>query len=175
MNQLALQDSIPWVLYTGATAHMSSSDGILLSSLPHFDSFITVGNSITIPISCHGTSTLSAVDTTFHLNNVLIAPALLRNLLSFHQFTRDNSCSIEFDTFGFSLKDQHMGRVILHSNSSGDLYTISPSPPHSCSLTTSSTLWHHCLGHPDPSTLATLNSLLVISCNKQSRSLCLAF
>jgi hypothetical protein len=109
MNQLALQDSIPWVLDTGATAHMSSSDGILLSHLPHFDSFITIGNGSTIPISCHGTSTLSAIDTTFHLNNVLIAPALVRNLLSVPQFTRDNSCSIEFDAFGFSVKDNIRG------------------------------------------------------------------
>jgi hypothetical protein len=97
MNQLALQDSNPWVLDTGATAHMSSSDGILLSRLPHSDSFITVGNGSTIPISCRGTSTLSAADTTFHLNNVLITPAFIRNLLSVRQFTCDNSCSIEFD------------------------------------------------------------------------------
>jgi hypothetical protein len=76
---------------------MSSSNGILLSCLPHFDSFITVGNGSTILVSYHGTSTLSTANTTFHLNNVLIAPALVRNLLSVRQFTCDNSCSIEFD------------------------------------------------------------------------------
>ena len=85
---------------------MSSSDGILLSRLPHSDSFITVGNGSTIPISYHSTSTLSEADTIFHLNNILIAPVLVRNLLSVRQFTRDNSCSIEFDALGFSVKDQ---------------------------------------------------------------------
>jgi hypothetical protein len=84
---------------------MSPSDGILLSRLSHSDSFITVGNGSNIPISCHGTSTLSAANTTFQLNNVLVAPALVRNLLSVYQFTRDNSCSIEFDALGFSIKD----------------------------------------------------------------------
>ena len=84
---------------------MSSSDGILLFRLPHSDSFITFANGSNIPISCHGTSTLLAADTTFDLNNVLIAPSLVRNLLPVHQFTRDNSCSIEFDALGFSIKD----------------------------------------------------------------------
>jgi len=84
---------------------MSPSDGILLSRLPHSDFFITVGNGSNIPISYRGTSTLSATNTTFHLNNVLVAPALVRNLLFVRQFTRDNSCSIEFDALGFSVKD----------------------------------------------------------------------
>jgi hypothetical protein len=56
-----------------------------------------------IPISCHGTSTLSATNTTFHLINVLVAPTLVRNLLSIHQFNHDNSFSIEFDALGFSV------------------------------------------------------------------------
>lgn len=111
---------------------------------------------------------MSAANTTFHLNNVLDAPALVRNLLSVRQFTHDNSCSIEFDTLGFSVKDLQMGRVILRCNSGEDLYTITPTPP-TCSLATSATLWHHRLGHPGPSTLATLQN---ISCNKQPQSLC---
>ena len=145
---------------------MSPSDGILLSRLPHSDSFITVGNGSNIPISCRGTSTLSVANTTFHLNNVLVALALVRNLLSIRQFTRDNSCSIEFDALGFSVKDLQMGRVILRCNSGRDLYTITPMPPPTCSLTTSATLLHHHLGHPGPSALATLQNMSVILCNK---------
>jgi hypothetical protein len=34
LNQMSLQGSSPWVLDTGATSHMSSSAGILLSCLP---------------------------------------------------------------------------------------------------------------------------------------------
>ena len=116
---------------------MSPSDGILLSRLPRSDSFITVGNGSNIPTSCRGTSTLSAANTTFHLNNVLVAPTLVRNLLSVRQFTRDNLCSIEFDALVFFVKDLQMGRVILRCNSGGDLYTITPMPPPTCSLATS--------------------------------------
>ena len=151
---------------------MSSSDGILLSRLPHSDCFNTVGNSSTIPIYCRGTSTLSVANTTFHLNNILVAPALVQNLLSVRQFTRDNSCCIEFDALGFSDKDLQAGRLILCCNSGGDLHTISPAPHPICSLATLSMLWHHRLGHPCPSTLATLQSICppspVISC----RGLC---
>jgi hypothetical protein len=166
LNQMSLQGSASWVLDTGATSHTSSSDGILQSRLPPPASGITVGNSCTIPITCRGNSTLSTPTSTFRLTDVLIAPTLVRNLLSVRQFTHDNNCFIEFDAFGFSIKDHQTGRVILRCNSDSDLYTF-PSPSvHHCSLAVTATLWHHRLGHPGSSSLATLQSMSVISCNK---------
>ncbi|WVZ90303.1 LOW QUALITY PROTEIN: hypothetical protein U9M48_036613, partial [Paspalum notatum var. saurae] len=41
LNQLSFQNPGPWVLDSGATSHMSSSDGILHSRLPPSHSFIT--------------------------------------------------------------------------------------------------------------------------------------
>jgi hypothetical protein len=111
----------------------------------------------------------------FSLNNVLVAPALVRNLLSVGQFTRFNNCSIEFDAFGFSIKDPSLGRVLLRCNSSGDLNTVSLaslSPIASCSLAVSIALWHHRLGHLTPSGVAHLQNLSAITCNKATRSLC---
>lgn len=112
---------------------------------------------------------------TFHLNNVLVAPDLVRNLLSVRQFTRDYHCSIKFDALGFSVKDPWTGRVILRCNSSGDLYTISPASPStvaSCSLAVMPTLWHHRLGHPSDSVVTSRRNMSVISCNKAALSLC---
>ena len=105
LNQMAEQRNSPWVLDTGATSHMSSNDGILLSRLPSPPSSITVGNGQSIPIFGRGTSLLQIADRPFHLDNVLVAPQLTRNLLSVRQLTRDNNCSVEFDAFGFSIKD----------------------------------------------------------------------
>jgi hypothetical protein len=147
LNQMSLQGSSPWVLDTGATSHMSSSAGILLSRLPPPSFGITVGNGTTIPITCRGTSTLSSPTSTYRLNNVLVAPALVRNLLYVRQFTRDNSCSIEFDACGFSVKDKQTGHVTLRCNSGGDLYTYPSTTAPSCSLATTSSLWHHRRGH----------------------------
>uniref|UniRef100_UPI0024DE3BB1 GAG-pre-integrase domain-containing protein n=1 Tax=Klebsiella pneumoniae TaxID=573 RepID=UPI0024DE3BB1 len=79
------------------------------------------------------------------------------------QFTRDNPVSIEFDAFGFSVKDIRTRRVILHCNSSGDLYTVPAAapatyPPPHAALATSSTLWHHRLGHPSSAAITTLRN-----------------
>jgi hypothetical protein len=73
--------------------------------LPSPPCSITVGNGQSIPSSGCGTSLLPIADRYFHLNNVLVAPQLARNLLSVRQLTRDNNCSIEFDASGFSVKD----------------------------------------------------------------------
>ena len=116
----------------GPSSHMSSSDGILLSRHPFSHSSISVGNGQTIPISCRGESILHTPESNFPLNNVLVVPSLLHNLLSVRQFTRDNNCSIEFDALGFSVKDILTRRVMLRCNSAGDLYTIpaASAPPH---------------------------------------------
>jgi transposase InsO family protein len=163
---------------SGASSHMTSDDGILLSRhLPSHPS-ITVGNGASLPVTHHGLSALRADSSTFPLNNVLVVPSLIHNLLSDRQFTCDNSCSIEFDAFGFSVKDIRTRRVILRCNSSGDLYTISVAAstnhvaPHGA-LVTSSTLWHHRLGHPNSAAITTLRNNSHISCNKiASNSLC---
>jgi hypothetical protein len=39
------------------------------------------------------------------LNNVLVSPHLIKNLISVHQFTIDNNCSVDFDPSGCSVKD----------------------------------------------------------------------
>jgi hypothetical protein len=89
---------------SGASSHMTSDDGILLSRhLPSHPS-TTVGNGVSLPVTHRGSSALRTDSSTFHLNNVLVVPSLIHNLLSVHQFARDNSCSIEFDAFGFLLR-----------------------------------------------------------------------
>jgi hypothetical protein len=60
----------------------------------------------------------------FYLNNVLVIPDIMKNLLSVRQFNIDNLCSIEFDPFGFSVKDLATRNVITRCNSSRLLYTI---------------------------------------------------
>jgi hypothetical protein len=88
------------------------------------------------------------------------------------QFTRDNHCSIEFDAFGFSIKDIPTGRVILRYNSDRDLYTSPQSTPSSSALlAASSTLWQQRLGHPSPAAVVRLNKNNLISCNKTGPSL----
>jgi len=153
---------------------MHSSEGILLSRAPLLHSSIVVGNGTHIPVTSRGQSTLHTPASKFTLNNVLVVPAIVRNLLSVRQFTRDNSCSIEFDALGFSVKDLRTRRVILRCNSDGDLYTITAAVPTTAHalLAASTSLWHQRLGHPSPAIVASLRQNKHITCTKTDRSLC---
>ena len=92
------------------------------------------------------------------LPNVLVAPQMVHNLLSIRQFTADNSCSIEFDSSGLTVKDSASRRPLLRCDSPGPLYTLrlpaSAVPPSTSSWSAafavmpSSTTWHRQLGHP---------------------------
>lgn len=166
----------PWVLNTSATTHLSSLDGILFSHLPHPDSFIIVGNGNNIPISCScgGTSTLLALYTTILLGNVLVASTLVCYFL-FASSLVIVIVPSSLTLLTFSVKDQQTKCTILCCNSSGDLYIITSSPPYNCSLATSSTLWHHRLGHPGASAIAMLRNMSFISYHKVPRSLCPAY
>jgi hypothetical protein len=173
IQQMALQGDA-WVMDTDASTHMHSSDGILLSHLPAAHSSITVGNGARIPVTSRGSSILKTDMSNFILNNILVAPSLVHNLLSVRQFTRDNSCSIEFDASGFSVKEPRTGRVILRCDSTSDLYTIPSAAPALAQalLATSAFLWHRPLGHPGPAIIASLRRNNLISCNKPDHSLC---
>ena len=61
LQQMALEGNA-WVMDTGASTHMHSSEGILLSRLPAASSSITVGNGAHIPVTSRGSSVL-ATDT----------------------------------------------------------------------------------------------------------------
>lgn len=91
---------------SGATSHMASDDGILSTSHTSHPFRVIVGDGSSMPISRSDNTLLSTPSCSpFLLNNVLIVPSLVRNLLSVRKFTRGNSCSIEFYSSGFSVKD----------------------------------------------------------------------
>nr|GEV94501.1 hypothetical protein [Tanacetum cinerariifolium] len=81
---------------------------------------VSVGDSYTIPITNSEHSVLPMPHRLLHLNNVLITPNIVKNL----NFVRDNNCTIEFDTFGFSIKDFMPRRILLWCDSTGDLYRV---------------------------------------------------
>ena len=98
------------------------------------------------------------------LNNVLVVPSIVRNLLSIRQFTRNNSCSIELDAVGFSVKDLRTRCVILRCNSDGDLYTITAAAPATAHalLAASTSLWHQRLLLPSLLRFARISTSLVL-------------
>ena len=65
-------------------------------------SSIVVSNGSLLPITATGTIVISP---SLNLNNVLVSPQLIKNLISVRQFTLNNNCSVEFDLTGCSVKD----------------------------------------------------------------------
>jgi hypothetical protein len=121
-----------WVVDSGASYHTTPTAGMLSRYHPPHSShpnLIVVGNGSTHPITSVGASILPGP---FHLNDVLAAPHITHNLLSVRE-PIDNSCSIEFDPSGFSVKDLAT-RTPLVAVTAPDLSTRSalrpPARPH---------------------------------------------
>jgi hypothetical protein len=157
---------------------MSSDDGTLSStcalSTPHY---VTVDNDASMPITISGRTFLHMPSGYSILNDVLHVPKLVRNLLSVHKFTRDNFCSIEFDPFGFSVKDLRTKTMIFCCNSFGDLYTMPPPTKANkvfafLSTVVTAKVWHRCLGHPSRDATTSLQCMLAIPPDKLSSNLC---
>jgi hypothetical protein len=104
---MTLQPQQDWIMDTGAETHMTSNSGTLssLSSPSSTPSSIVVDDGSILPVTSTGSVSFPHNHGSFNLHNVLVSPSLLQNLISVHQFTIENSCSVEFDPFGFSVKD----------------------------------------------------------------------
>ena len=130
-------------------------------------SSIVVGNGALLPVTATGSHTFSFPHRNLVLNDVLVSPHIIKNLISIRRFTTDNNCSIEFDPFGLSVKDLQTRNVIARCNSSGDLYPFyAPSTSTSAFLAAPTSLWHRRLSHLGREALSKLISSSVISCNK---------
>ncbi|KAJ9565309.1 hypothetical protein OSB04_001275 [Centaurea solstitialis] len=165
-----------WYMDTGATSHMTSNQGTLSNLFnlctPHH---ITVGNGSSIPIKAYGQTKLSPPSPPFSLKNVCLVPNIIKNLISVRRFTKDNLVSIEFDPYGFCVKDLRTGINLMRCNSDGDLYPLpisvkSKVPTESAFLSVTSSVWHARLGHLGDNILNKLRSDRLITCSSVSSS-----
>ncbi|GKC29598.1 ribonuclease H-like domain-containing protein [Tanacetum coccineum] len=162
-----LQDpsSGAWNMDTGASSHLNYSTTSLSTVLNScMYSTVLVDDGHSIPVTNIGHSILPTPLKYLRLNNVIITPHIVKNLISVRQFVRYNDCTIEFDSFGFYVKDFMMRRVLLRCDSTRDLYPVTaPSPiPHA--FLVSQHTWHQRLGHPG-SDLGKHVRLQFVSCN----------
>ncbi|GKE50404.1 ribonuclease H-like domain-containing protein, partial [Tanacetum coccineum] len=119
-----------WNIDTGVSSHLND---YVTNLSKVFNSCmypsVSVGDGHSIPVTNTGHSILPTSVRPLHLNNVLITPHIVKNLIYVRQFVCDNNCMIEFDAFGFSVKDFMSRRVLLRCDSTGDLYPVThPSP-----------------------------------------------
>jgi hypothetical protein len=169
-----------WVVDSSAFNHTTSDADNLTPVCPPTStdpSSIVVGNGSALPvISVEDLTLLSP----FYLNNVLVTPNIIQNLLFVHHFTTDNWCSMEFDPFDLSVKNLSMRNVITKCNSSEPLYTMclpshpAPSSPTSApsALVASTSTWHRHLDHPCVDVLSKLSHDSSVVCSRHTHDLC---
>jgi hypothetical protein len=104
---------------TGASGHAANNPGIISSTRPATNSasHIIVGNGAPLPIRSFGSTTIPYVGKSLSLNNDMISPGLIKNQIFVPTFTRDNWVSVEFDPFGFSIKDLQTKTILLQCHS----------------------------------------------------------
>jgi hypothetical protein len=102
----------------------------------------------------------------FYLNNVLVTPDVIKNILSVHQFPTDNRCSMEFDPFDLSMKDLTTKNVTTRCNTSGPLYTIRLPTTRASQASTYYALTTATTPPLGPDALLKLSTTSVIICNK---------
>ncbi|KAJ9567488.1 hypothetical protein OSB04_003454 [Centaurea solstitialis] len=162
---------------TGASRHMTFNQGTMHSLTPCNSSFIQVGNGAVVPARYIGQCKLPFSPWPLMLKNVLVSDKLIKNLISVRRFTIDNSVSVEFDPFGFTVKDLKTGSFLQRCDSDHhDLYPVLPPSPQSAvasaNVAVSFDVWHRRLGHPGAAVFQFLLSRKFIACSSQNSSLC---
>ncbi|GJU18525.1 hypothetical protein Tco_1146491 [Tanacetum coccineum] len=138
-----------WNFDTGASSHLNNSVTNLSEVFNScMYSSVSVGDGHSIPVTNTGHSILPTSVRPLHLNNFLITPHIVKNLIFVRQFVRGNNCTIEFDAFGFSVKDFMTRWVLLRCDSTGDLYPVTHPSPTPRAFLVSQHTWHQRLGHP---------------------------
>ncbi|GKA21055.1 ribonuclease H-like domain-containing protein [Tanacetum coccineum] len=160
---------------TITTSHLSSYTGNLQTSFlnRNFHSVI-VGNESSIPVTHSGHVQIPNLYRHLHLRNVLVTLNIIKNLVSVRKFTTDNKCSIDFDPYGFTVRDYHTRQTLLRCDSTGDLYPLHVAASTFVILTNNHSLWHQGLGHPGDAVIQILSSRGLVSYNKNTQHLCRA-
>ncbi|GKA02740.1 hypothetical protein Tco_0675521 [Tanacetum coccineum] len=132
-----------WYMHTGATSHFSSHTGNLqISSLNRNFHSVIVENESSIPVINSGHVQITNPYRSLHLRNVHVTPNIIKNLVSVRKFTTDNKCFIDFDPYGFIVRDYHTRQTLLRCDSTCDLYPLHVAAPAFALLTNNHSLWH---------------------------------
>jgi hypothetical protein len=134
---------------------------------------IIVGDGSFLPITGAGSTHIPSLTRPLHLQQVLVSPCLIANLISVRKFTTNNWVSVEFDPFGLSIKDFQTKTEMLRCNNTGKLYPVFPLAPQALMAGSAVQLWHRLLGHTGNTSLSCLVSSKAISyTNNPDNTLC---
>ncbi|KAK0597079.1 hypothetical protein LWI29_021647 [Acer saccharum] len=144
-----------WLLDSGASHHVTTDLSNLSLHTPYNGSDnVMIGDGTGLSITNTGSSSLSTSNKTYTLNDVLCVPNMKKNLISISQFCKTNAVSVEFLSTCFYVKDLRTGTVLLTGTTRDGVYEWPALNPRSSPILafsgvkTSTSNWHHRLGHP---------------------------
>ncbi|KAL3503125.1 hypothetical protein ACH5RR_037574 [Cinchona calisaya] len=117
-----------------ASTHITPHEGNLPFLKPYTGTNkVLVGNGTLLPIAHTGHCQLLTQHRPLQRKDVIHVPQLSHNLLFVHKLCTDNSCSFNFNSHGFRVKDNQKGKTLLSTKTPGALYPnfsrfITPSP-----------------------------------------------
>lgn len=131
------------------------SDSTLIQAIDSEQSsrILTIANGKSLPIHHTASSTFLLANKPVHMNDILCAPPIKKNIMSVSKFCTDNSVSLRFDKHHVYLKDLQAKDVeVVVGNVRGGLYQIHlDDKANSCKSADLQT-WHCCFGHVCEST-----------------------
>jgi hypothetical protein len=144
-----------WLLDSGASHHVTADLSNLSLHTPYNGSDdIMIGDGSSLPITHIDSTSFTIHNTSFKLNNVLCVPNMKKNLISIFQFCTSNNVSVEFLPSFFYVKELHTGAILLKGQTKDGVHewpvpsSLSSPLVAFSSVKTSSSAWHHRLGHP---------------------------
>nr|GEW63902.1 ribonuclease H-like domain-containing protein [Tanacetum cinerariifolium] len=166
---MTLQDST-WNMDTGAFSHLADNTGILtsISNSSIYPSVYMLAMASLYLLLIRDIACCTLLINLFTLI-IFLSHLIIKKLIYVRKFTRDNDVSVEFDTYGFSVKDYQTRMLLLRGDSTGDLYPVTQpmqTHPSFALLSSSPTTWQRRLRHPSEDVLRCLESSHLISCNK---------
>lgn len=162
-----------WFVDSAASTQMTNEFGNLQIHEPyHGPDQVTVGDGTTISIQHPRYRYLTNSPThDFSLNNLLHVSHLSSNLLSVHQLTKDDNCTITFDSDSFVIQDNDTQQILsrgLHYQGLYHLPSKSAVPLPACSLASvTNSTWHQRLGHPSSMKLDLLAKRFKLGCTSK--------
>lgn len=156
-----------WLLDSGASHHVTNDLNDLSQHNPYNgNEQLVIGDGTSLPITHIGSMYLNISDFPILLSNVLYVPKISRNILSLSRLCHDNNILISFSSSYFVIKDLSNNQTILEGQTTQGIYNCCLSSPLAYSAIThqsSSSNWHHRLGHPSVKVLNIISNLLNVS------------
>ncbi|KAJ9538263.1 LOW QUALITY PROTEIN: hypothetical protein OSB04_030996 [Centaurea solstitialis] len=171
MTNVSFYSSLPWIIDSGTTQHMTSSVSQLENVIDISDLSLKVKHPNGTFATIHKVGN-KRVTPNITLFDVLVVPEFDVNLLSVHKLVRDSKLQVVFDEDTCHIQDCALQRNVGTGNEKGGLYLLETNVSESVranNITTcyaSKSLWHSRLGHPAEPVMQILKGKLNFDSNK---------